>query len=120
MHSTISDKAIRSTCLPQAGQLSTSFQALSNKEHCMKKIYVGNLPFSATEEQVREVFGKHGVVHGVSLVNDRETDRFRGFCYVEIEDDALGQALKLDGKAFDGRPMKVTEAVEESPDGGES
>jgi RNA recognition motif-containing protein len=78
----------------------------------MKKIYVGNLPFSATEDQVREVFAQRGVVHGVSLVADRATDRFRGHGYVEIDDAALDNVLKLDGKAFDGRPMKVSEVVE--------
>jgi RNA recognition motif-containing protein len=86
----------------------------------MKKIYVGNLPFSATEDQVRDVFAKHGVVHSVSLVNDRATDRFRGVCYIEIEDDALAKVLKLDGKGFDGRPMKVKEAPQETPEEGES
>lgn len=78
----------------------------------MKKIYVGNLPFSATEDQVRNVFAQRGVVHGVSLVSDRATDRFRGYGYVEIDDAALDNVLKLDGKAFDGRPMKVNEFVE--------
>jgi|KBSSwiStaDraftv2_1062776.scaffolds.fasta_scaffold142403_2 RNA recognition motif-containing protein len=76
----------------------------------MKKIYVGNLPFSATEEKIREMFAKHGEVHGVSLVKDRETDRFRGYAHVEIDDAALETVLKLDGKSFDGRPMRVSEA----------
>jgi len=86
----------------------------------MKKIYVGNLPFSATEEQVHAIFSKHGVVHSVSLVNDRETGRFRGFGIVEIEDAALANVLKLDGKTLDGRPMKVKEAPEPAPDENES
>ena len=86
----------------------------------MKRIYVGNLPFSATEEKVRDVFAKHGVVHSVSLVNDRATERFRAFGFVEIDDDALVNMLKLDGKAFDGRPMRVSEAPEEASDVGES
>jgi len=80
----------------------------------MKKIYVGNLPFSATEDQVRAIFAKHGEVHSVALINDRETGRFRGFGFVEIEDAALPAVLKLDGKALDGRPMKVNEAKEET------
>lgn len=78
----------------------------------MKKIYVGNLPFSATEERIRDVFAQRGTVLGVSLVGDRATDRFRGYGYVEIDDAALDNVLKLDGKSFDNRPMRVTEFVE--------
>lgn len=78
----------------------------------MKKIYVGNLPFSATEERIRDVFSQRGTVLGVSLVGDRATDRFRGYGYVDIDDAALENVLKLDGKSFDNRPMRVVEAVE--------
>jgi RNA recognition motif-containing protein len=81
----------------------------------MKKLYVSNLPFSATEEQIRELFGKHGAVHSVSVSNDRETGRFRGFGYVEIEDSGFEKALKLDGVAVDGRPLRVNEAREQIP-----
>ena len=77
----------------------------------MKKIYVGNLPFSATETQVRTLFEKHGAVQTVSLVNDRETGRFRGFGFVEISDSGLTPALQaLDGYEMDGRTLKVNEA----------
>ena len=77
----------------------------------MKKIYVGNLPFSATEEQVRNLFSKHGTVQSVSLINDRETGRPRGFGFVEISDNGLAPALKaLDGFELDGRALKVNEA----------
>ena len=77
----------------------------------MKKIYVGNLPFSATEAQVRTLFDKHGAVQSVALVNDRETGRFRGFGFVEIDDAGLAPALKaLDGYEMDGRALKVNEA----------
>ena len=62
----------------------------------MKKIYVGNLPFSATEEQLRTIFAQRGVVHNVSLSGDRATDRFRGYGYIEIDDAALENVLKLD------------------------
>lgn len=79
----------------------------------MKKIYVGNLPFSATEERVRELFAQRGTVLGVSLVGDRATDRFRGYGYVDIDDEALENVLKLDGKSFDNRPMRVVEFLEE-------
>lgn len=88
----------------------------------MKKIYVGNLPFSATEAQVRTLFDKHGTVQSVALVNDRETGRFRGFGFVEIADEGLAPALKaLDGYEMDGRALKVNEAENRSrSNGGDS
>ena len=51
----------------------------------LKKIYVGNLPFSATEEELRELFEQHGQVQSVSIITDRETGRSRGFGFVEME-----------------------------------
>ena len=84
----------------------------------MKKIYVGNLPFSATEEQVRTLFSNHGTVQSVSLINDRETGRPRGFGFVEISDEGLAAAIKaLDGYEMDGRALKVNQA-EDKPRGG--
>ena len=76
----------------------------------MKKLYVGNLPFSATESQVRDLFGKHGNVQSVALIMDRETGRPRGFGFVEIEDSGFAPALKLDGYEMDGRALNVNEA----------
>jgi RNA recognition motif-containing protein len=85
----------------------------------MKKIYVGNLPFSATESEIRALFGKHGNVQSVSLINDRETGRPRGFGFVEIEDSGLAPALKaLDGYEMDGRALKVNEAQDKPRNGG--
>jgi len=85
----------------------------------MKKIYVGNLPFSATEEQVRTLFGTHGAVQSVALINDRETGRPRGFGFVEISDEGLAPALKaLDGYEMDGRALKVNEAENKPRNGG--
>ena len=85
----------------------------------MKKIYVGNLPFSATEEQIRELFSKHGTVQSVSLVNDRETGRPRGFGFVEISDEGLEPAIKaLNGYEMDGRALKVNEAQDKPRGGG--
>jgi RNA recognition motif-containing protein len=77
------------------------------------KLYVGNLPFSATEDQVRTHFAAHGTVDKVSLVNDRETGRPRGFGFVEMPNaDATRAMQALDGKDFGGRPLKVNEAQE--------
>lgn len=76
-----------------------------------QRIYVGNLPFSATEEEVSEVFSQYGEVISCSLLIDRETGRPRGFGFVEMEDDAAKQAISaLDGKDFGGRQLRVNEA----------
>ncbi len=77
----------------------------------MKKLYVGNLPFSATETEVNEMFAKHGTVHSVALINDRETGRPRGFGFVEMDDDAAMAAIEaLNGHNMDGRDLKINEA----------
>jgi RNA recognition motif-containing protein len=69
-----------------------------------KKLYVGNLPFSATEDEIRELFGRHGSVTSVSLINDRETGRPRGFGFVEMDDAGATAAISaLDGQSFGGR-----------------
>lgn len=86
----------------------------------MAKIYVGNLPFSATEEQVRALFSQHGTVESVALPNDRETGRPRGFGFVEFRDDAHGRAAieGLNGKNVDGRDLTVNEARPREGGGG--
>ena len=85
----------------------------------MKKLYVGNLPFSATEDAVREMFSKHGNVQSVALINDRETGRPRGFGFVELDDDAVAPAMQaLNGFEMDGRALKVNEAQDRPKGGG--
>jgi RNA recognition motif-containing protein len=85
----------------------------------MKKMYVGNLPFSATEDQVRTLFSKHGNVQSVSLINDRETGRPRGFGFVEMDAEGLEAAIKaLNGYEMDGRALKVNEAQDKPRNGG--
>ncbi|MDF3021938.1 MAG: RNA-binding protein [Steroidobacteraceae bacterium] len=70
-------------------------------------------PFTATEDQVRALFAAHGTVDKVSLVNDRETGRPRGFGFVEMPNAEATRAMQaLDGKDFGGRPLKVNEAQE--------
>ena len=70
----------------------------------MSKIYVGNLPFSADEAQVRTLFEQHGTVESVSLINDRETGRPRGFGFVEMPRADAARAIQaLNGQDFDGR-----------------
>ena len=82
----------------------------------MKKIYVGNLPFSTTEEEVKGVFEAYGSIESVNLIMDRETGRFRGFGFVEMSEEDADNAIKsLDGQDFGGRPLKVNEARERQP-----
>lgn len=85
----------------------------------MSKIYVGNLPFSATEEAVRELFSQHGTVQSVTLINDRETGRPRGFGFVEMSQSDASKAIQsLNGHNMDGRPLKVNEAQDKPRGGG--
>ena len=84
-----------------------------------KRIYVGNLPFSASESEVRELFEAHGAVHSVSLVEDRETGRPRGFGFVEMDDAAADAAISaLNGQDMGGRSLNVNEARPRAPRGG--
>jgi RNA recognition motif-containing protein len=77
----------------------------------MKKIYVGNLPFTATNESVTQLFAQHGQVHSVALITDRETGRPRGFGFVEMEDaEAAAAITALDGRALEGRNLSVNMA----------
>lgn len=79
----------------------------------MTKIFVGNLPFSTTQSQLRELFEKQGTVRSASLVMDRETGQPRGFGFVEMPAPEAMRAIEnLNGKDFGGRPMRVNEAPE--------
>ena len=85
----------------------------------MKKLFVGNLPFSATDAEVRELFEQHGTVHSVALINDRETGRPRGFGFVEMDEQGATAAVeKLDGHDMGGRPLRVNEAQDRRGGGG--
>jgi RNA recognition motif-containing protein len=78
----------------------------------MKNLYVGNLPHSTTEAELRNVFEAHGAVEKVSLVTDRETGRSRGFAFVEMTDaSAADKAIAaLNGSDLGGRPLTINEA----------
>lgn len=85
----------------------------------MTRIYVGNLPYTADEESVRALFSQHGTVDAVRLINDRETGRFRGFCFVEMpESDAQTAIARLNGHDMEGRQLRVNEAREREGGGG--
>lgn len=85
-----------------------------------KKLYVGNIPFTTTEAELREMFEAHGEVSSVSVITDRETGRPRGFAFVEMADgDAADAAMRqLDGRNLGGRPLRVNEATSRPAGGG--
>lgn len=77
----------------------------------MTKLYVGNLPWSASEDDIRELFSPIGVIESVSLITDRETGRSRGFAFVEMDRADANKAIsQLNGQDFGGRPLRVNEA----------
>jgi RNA recognition motif-containing protein len=76
-----------------------------------KKVYVGNLSFDATEAQVSEMMAEYGKVDSMAWITDRDSGRFRGFCFVEMEESAANAAIKaLNDKDLDGRNLRVNEA----------
>ncbi|MEA2573859.1 MAG: hypothetical protein QOH93_1157 [Chloroflexia bacterium] len=77
-----------------------------------KKLYVGNLPYSVTEDQLREMFSQFGEISDVAVVTDRYTGQSKGFGFVEMASDEAAQAAitKYDGQDLDGRQMVVNEA----------
>ena len=85
-----------------------------------KRLYIGNLPFSTTDDDLRSLFEAHGELESVSVIEDRETGRSRGFGFVEYaQGDAADKAIQaLDGQDFGGRSLRVSEARERSSGGG--
>jgi RNA recognition motif-containing protein len=86
----------------------------------MKKLFVGNLSFSATEQSVRTLFEAHGTVDSVSIVTDRDTGQSRGFGFVEMPNNSQAeQAIAaLNGTDLDGRALNVNEARPKTGGGG--
>lgn len=86
-----------------------------------KKIYVGNLSFDATEAQVSELFAQYGKVESIAMIMDRDSGRFRGFSFVEMEDSAANAAIRgLNDTEVDGRMLRVNEARPREESGGGS
>ena len=85
-----------------------------------KKVYVGNMPFSATEDDLRSLFERHGSVASVNVIMDRETGRPRGFAFVEMDEaSAADDAIRaLDGSDMGGRSLRVNEAQDKRRGGG--
>jgi len=84
----------------------------------MTKIFVGNLPFSATDATLSALFAAHGKVESVALITDRETGRLRGFGFVEMPAEDAARAIQnLNGQDFEGRALKVNEAEDRQAQG---
>lgn len=81
------------------------------------KIYVGNLPWSTTSQDLEAMFAPHGAVRSAEVISDRETGRSRGFGFVEMEtNEGLQAAISaLNGHEINGRPLTVNEARERTP-----
>jgi len=75
------------------------------------RIFIGNLPFRATEEELRELFAQLGEVESLEIITDRETGRSRGFGFIEMEEEGGKKAIEqLNGTEFEGRNLSVNEA----------
>lgn len=84
-----------------------------------KKLYVGNLSFQATEADVQSMFEAYGTVESIAMINDRDSGRFRGFCFVEMDASEADAAIAaLDGKEVEGRTLRVNEARPREEGGG--
>lgn len=84
-----------------------------------KKLYVGNLPYTTNDDELRQLFEEYGTVQSANVVSDRDTGRSRGFGFVEMDNEAADKAIRaLDGKDFGGRPLRIDEARERRPGGG--
>jgi len=81
------------------------------------KLYVGNLSYSITEEQLQELFSKYGAVASVNIITDRDTGRGKGFGFIEMSspEEAEKAQEALDGSEFEGRSLKVNEAKPQKP-----
>jgi len=85
----------------------------------MKRIYVGNLPWSADEATLRDLFAAVGEVHSSAVISDRETGRSRGFGFIEMDDSDADKAIsQLNGRELDGRALRINEARERNERGG--
>jgi RNA recognition motif-containing protein len=86
----------------------------------MKKLYVGNIPYSSTEAELRELFSEYGEIESLKIMKDQFTDRSRGFGFIEManEEDAKKAIEALDGKDFMGKSLKVNEAKPQQKRGG--
>lgn len=82
-----------------------------------KKLYVGNLPFSATEDSLKDAFSQFGTVESATIITDRDTGRSKGFGFLELatQQEAASAIAKMNGSEMDGRSLKVSEAQAKTP-----
>lgn len=82
-----------------------------------KKLFVGNLPFSANDSSLEQIFAQAGTVESAKVITDRDTGRSKGFGFVEMASDAEAQSAisKFNGADYEGRPMTVSEARPMAP-----
>ena len=80
-----------------------------------KKLYVGNLPFDTTEDDLKDLFGQAGSVETVRIITDRDTGRSKGFGFVEMQDGGDKAIADMNGRDFKGRSLTVNEARPMSP-----
>lgn len=85
-----------------------------------RKLYVGNLPYSATEQTLRETFGRCGTIDSVTMITDRDTGQSKGFGFVEMSSNSEAQRAiqELNGSTLGDRQIKVNEAKPKAPRGG--
>jgi len=81
------------------------------------KLYLGNLPFSASDDDIREAFSAYGTIEDLFIPLDRETNRPRGFAFITLADDDLARKAieEMDGSDLQGRNLRVNEAEERRP-----
>ncbi|HMN68060.1 MAG TPA: RNA-binding protein [Bdellovibrionales bacterium] len=85
-----------------------------------KKLYIGNLPYSISEQDLRDPFSECGTVESVKIITDRETGRSKGFAFVEMssDDEAAKVITNFNGATMDGRQMRISEARPQEPRSG--
>ena len=86
----------------------------------MKRLYVGNLSFRTTEDQLQQMFAPYGQIDSLKIVTDRDTGQSRGFAFVEVADDSAAQRAidELNGREYEGRNLTVNEARPREERGG--
>jgi RNA recognition motif-containing protein len=95
------------------------FQLSNLRVSEVTKLYVGNLPFTASEDSLRALFAAHGTVESLSLIADRDTGQPRGFGFVEMSNADASRAMQaLNGTDFGGRSLKINEAQDKARGGG--
>ena len=82
-----------------------------------KKVYVGNINYATTGEQLEDLFSQYGTVTSVNVITDRETNRPKGFAFIEMEEDSAAEAAisALNDSEVDGRNIRVNEAHDRKP-----